>query len=81
MAEKRGKKPKAAKAAEVVAVTGRRCPLCGRPAVARYRPFCSLRCAERDLGHWLNEDYRIATEEEADLEDEGMDTPDAPGEG
>lgn len=29
------------------------CPICGRPAEARYRPFCSRRCADVDLGHWL----------------------------
>lgn len=40
-----------------------RCPICGRPADARTRPFCSKRCADIDLGRWLNEEYRIATDE------------------
>jgi uncharacterized protein len=41
----------------------RPCPNCGKPAVARHRPFCSARCADLDLGRWLNGDYRIATAE------------------
>ncbi|MGB4827853.1 MAG: DNA gyrase inhibitor YacG [Paracoccaceae bacterium] len=35
------------------------CPICGKPAVAAYRPFCSRRCADVDLARWLNESYRI----------------------
>ncbi len=35
------------------------CPVCGKPAEAAYRPFCSRRCADVDLGRWFNEDYRI----------------------
>jgi endogenous inhibitor of DNA gyrase (YacG/DUF329 family) len=50
----------------------RACPICGRPAEPHYRPFCSARCADIDLGRWLNESYRIPAgagdeEEEADL--------------
>ena len=35
------------------------CPICGRPADPRERPFCSPRCAEIDLGRWFGEAYRI----------------------
>jgi endogenous inhibitor of DNA gyrase (YacG/DUF329 family) len=35
------------------------CPVCGKDADAKYRPFCSRRCADVDLGRWLNESYRI----------------------
>ncbi|MFN3575694.1 MAG: DNA gyrase inhibitor YacG [Tabrizicola sp.] len=44
------------------------CPICGKPAVPSYRPFCSRRCADVDLGRWLTEGYRIpaGTEEEAE---------------
>ena len=41
----------------------RRCPICGKPADSRHQPFCSTRCADIDLGRWLNESYRVATEE------------------
>ncbi len=35
------------------------CPICGRPAVPQRRPFCSVRCADADLGHWLTRRYRV----------------------
>jgi hypothetical protein len=50
------------------------CPICGRPVVADYRPFCSRRCADADLGRWLGEQYRIPTPEapgDIDPGDEG----------
>ena len=45
------------------------CPVCGKPVVAAYRPFCSRRCADVDLGRWLNESYRIPAESEDEAED------------
>jgi endogenous inhibitor of DNA gyrase (YacG/DUF329 family) len=39
------------------------CPICGKPAGASHRPFCSARCATIDLGRWLKGDYRIPAEE------------------
>ena len=30
-----------------------RCPICGKPPIDRYRPFCSKRCAEIDLHRWF----------------------------
>ena len=54
----------------VIPLKRRSCPMCGRPAVARFRPFCSRRCADLDLGHWLNEDYRVPSDEEFDPEEE-----------
>lgn len=35
------------------------CPICGKPASDRYRPFCSRRCADVDLARWFRGDYRI----------------------
>lgn len=40
----------------------RRCPICGREAVAEWRPFCSKRCADIDLGRWLGGRYVIPGE-------------------
>ena len=37
--------------------------ICGKPAVQRFKPFCSARCADIDLGRWLKEGYRIETNE------------------
>ena len=39
------------------------CPICGKPEAGRYRPFCSARCQEVDLGRWLKGGYRVPTEE------------------
>jgi endogenous inhibitor of DNA gyrase (YacG/DUF329 family) len=41
----------------------RHCPLCGKPVAPRHQPFCSARCADIDLGRWLKESYRVATDE------------------
>ncbi len=39
------------------------CPVCKRPTHSEYRPFCSRRCADADLGRWLSGAYAIPTEE------------------
>jgi len=44
----------------------RRCPICGKPAQERYRPFCSKRCADIDLNRWLKGGYAIPGSVEAD---------------
>ena len=36
-----------------------RCPICGKPRTQDYRPFCSRRCADIDLGRWLNGAYVV----------------------
>ena len=46
-----------------------KCPICGKPDTAKYRPFCSKRCAHIDLGRWLKEGYRVPTAE-GPMEDE-----------
>jgi len=58
--------------AKVVPLKGGKCPICAKLAVQQYRPFCSKRCADIDLGKWLNEDYRIPAEEEAELDDDAF---------
>ncbi len=40
-----------------------RCPTCEAPTGRRFRPFCSKRCQDLDLGRWLRGSYRIPTEE------------------
>jgi endogenous inhibitor of DNA gyrase (YacG/DUF329 family) len=51
------------------------CPICGAPTEARYRPFCSRRCADVDLSRWLRGAYAIPVEEDADEDGEGADGP------
>ena len=37
-----------------------KCPMCeAKPGVPEYRPFCSKRCADVDLGKWLKGSYAI----------------------
>jgi endogenous inhibitor of DNA gyrase (YacG/DUF329 family) len=40
-------------------MTEARCPQCGKPAEARFAPFCSGRCQQIDLGRWLKGDFVI----------------------
>lgn len=49
--------------------SGAKCPQCGAHAIKPHSPFCSRRCAQLDLGRWLNEDYRIPAEEAMDDHD------------
>ncbi|MEX0923380.1 MAG: DNA gyrase inhibitor YacG [Rhodovibrionaceae bacterium] len=42
---------------------GGKCPTCGAASQLATRPFCSTRCAEVDLGRWLQGSYRIPTQE------------------
>ena len=37
----------------------KKCPICGKPSVEAYRPFCSKRCADVDLNRWLTGAYVI----------------------
>jgi len=58
----------------------RNCPICGKPAAERFRPFCSKRCADVDLHRWFSGRYAVpAAEQEA--EEEGVPPPEAEEEG
>ena len=35
------------------------CPICKKPAQTDYRPFCSKRCADADLGKWFSGAYAV----------------------
>jgi endogenous inhibitor of DNA gyrase (YacG/DUF329 family) len=41
-----------------------KCPICGKPTVAEFRPFCSKRCADVDLHRWLSGAYAIPAAED-----------------
>ena len=50
----------------------RRCPICSDIATDEaYRPFCSRRCADVDLGRWLTGSYAIP----GDINDDTADEP------
>lgn len=44
-----------------------RCPQCGGPSIYMpsnvYRPFCSERCKQIDLGAWANEEFSLPEKE------------------
>ena len=40
------------------------CPICKKTFTdTKYRPFCSKRCADIDLGNWFSGKYRFEAEE------------------
>ena len=45
------------------------CPICGKPAAQKSRPFCSPRCADVDLNRWLSGVYAVPVTEDEE-EDE-----------
>jgi len=48
------------------------CPACGGDSLYaptnRFRPFCSERCKNMDLGAWASEGFRVPAETPADDE-------------
>lgn len=45
------------------------CPICEKPTNPTYRPFCSKRCADLDLGRWLRGGYTIPGDAPEDLDE------------
>ncbi|MGB6538530.1 MAG: DNA gyrase inhibitor YacG [Xanthobacteraceae bacterium] len=43
-----------------------KCPICGKPAVDTFRPFCSRRCADVDLNRWFSGIYTVPGSEDAE---------------
>ena len=52
-----------------------KCPHCGAPVrwepESRFRPFCSERCKQIDLGAWASERYRVPAAEEGEPGESG----------
>jgi endogenous inhibitor of DNA gyrase (YacG/DUF329 family) len=44
------------------------CPICQKGTDQKFRPFCSKRCADIDLGKWLDGRYAIPMENPEDIE-------------
>lgn len=44
------------------------CPICEKDTDAKYRPFCSKRCADVDLSKWMTGSYAIASTDPEDAE-------------
>ena len=54
---------------EEIVILNTKCPICGRPATLKYKPFCSRHCADVDLNRWLKGNYVVHTNEEPTDED------------
>lgn len=50
------------------------CPICKKASVQDFRPFCSKKCADIDLGNWLSDHYALPVEGDWD-EDGSRPTP------
>ncbi len=50
----------------------RPCAICGKPVDARFKPFCSKRCADVDLNRWLSGSYVIPGSELLPEDDEEL---------
>ena len=55
------------------------CPICNKPTVDKFRPFCCKRCADVDLNRWLKGVYAVPAKEEED-EDGAKPDEQPPGE-
>jgi hypothetical protein len=47
-----------------------KCAICGKPATAEHRPFCSPRCADIDLHRWLSGQYAVPAAEDSENAEE-----------
>jgi len=53
-----------------------KCPICKKPVVEEFRPFCSKRCKDVDLHRWLSGAYVIPGESvPTDTPEEVEETP------
>ena len=44
------------------------CPICAKQTDPDFRPFCSRRCADVDLGKWLSGAYALPSRDPEDIE-------------
>ncbi|MDE2737933.1 MAG: DNA gyrase inhibitor YacG [Paracoccaceae bacterium] len=51
------------------------CPICKKLSVPEYQPFCSKRCADIDLGNWLDGKYVLSGNKDLESENEAINVP------
>ena len=56
-------------------MTQKPCPICKRPLQSAYAPFCSRRCADVDLNHWLKGAYAVPARDDDAEADADLDSP------
>lgn len=48
------------------------CPTCNKKFnyyESKFRPFCTERCRMVDLGHWLDENYKVSSNSPIDIDE------------
>ena len=40
----------------------KKCPVCRKPRIEEFAPFCSTRCKDKDLSRWFNDSYSVPGE-------------------
>ncbi|MDX1780964.1 MAG: DNA gyrase inhibitor YacG [Thalassovita sp.] len=45
------------------------CPICSEKTDPKFRPFCSKRCADIDLGRWMSGKYAIPSDNPEDIDE------------
>ena len=50
--------------------TRKPCPVCHRASLKEFKPFCSKRCADEDLGKWFAGGYAVPGERVGANDDE-----------
>ena len=55
----------------------RQCPICGKPALPDFFPFCSKRCTDIDLNRWLSGAYVIPAGPATEDDDDAVSTQDS----
>ena len=51
------------------------CPICKKLSIPEYQPFCSKRCADVDLGNWLDGKYVLSGNKDLESENEAINVP------
>ncbi|MCY4101276.1 MAG: DNA gyrase inhibitor YacG [Rhodobacteraceae bacterium] len=51
------------------------CPICKKLSIPEYQPFCSKRCADIDLGNWLDGKYVLSGDKDLESENEAINVP------
>ncbi|MEP0191472.1 MAG: DNA gyrase inhibitor YacG [Erythrobacter sp.] len=42
-----------------MSIASKPCPICKKPRLADFTPFCSQRCKDRDLAQWFGDGYAV----------------------
>ncbi|MCY4186180.1 MAG: DNA gyrase inhibitor YacG [Rhodobacteraceae bacterium] len=52
-----------------------KCPICKKVSIPEYQPFCSKRCADIDLGNWLDGKYVLSGNKDLESENGAINIP------